>query len=136
MDKFRRTFEKFERALKRFRELISSFDSALFPDDVKTELITKRFEYTYESMWKCLREYLKIQGIEVNSPLKTFGESVKEGIIRPEYEPHLGRMIEIRNILIHNYDEKKAKELSDELINNRFVEVFESVYESLKNKIS
>ena len=55
-------------------------------EELLIEVTTKRFEYTYESMWQSLREYLRGLGIEVNSPLRCFKEAFKEGLIPEENE--------------------------------------------------
>ena len=68
-EKFKRTFEKFEKALSKFREIIESqylFD--FLNQELIIEAATKRFEYTFESMWKVLKEYLRGEGLDCPTP--------------------------------------------------------------------
>jgi len=41
--------------------------------EILYEVAAKRFEYTYESLWKLLRLYLlELKGLECNSPMDCF----------------------------------------------------------------
>ena len=68
MEKFRRTLGKFEEALESLKEWG-------IPEELLAEVVTKRFEYTFESIWKTVKEYLRFQGIECNSPRSCFKEA-------------------------------------------------------------
>ncbi len=111
MEKFRRTLGKFEKAVGKFEEALESLKEWGIPEELLVEVITKRFEYTFESMWKTVKEYLRFQGIECNSPRSCFKEALKEGIVPLEYESCLYRMIILRNFLVHVYSEEQAKEI-------------------------
>ena len=96
------------------------------------EIATKRFEYTFESMWKAVKEFLRIRGIECNSPRSCFKELLKEGLVPFSYEEELARMIMLRNQLVHIYDELQAKQIYDEIREERFLKTFEQVLKALK----
>jgi len=86
-EKFKRTFEKFEKAFKKFEEITRH--PALFnflSEDLIIEVATKRFEYTFESLWKSIKEYLRIEGLICSTPLQCFKEAFKVGIIESQYE--------------------------------------------------
>jgi len=49
--------------------------------DLLVEVTVKRFEYTFEAMWKTIKEFLRTRGIECFSPKSCFSALLKEGII-------------------------------------------------------
>ncbi len=61
-------------------------------------------------MWKCVKEFLRVRGIECNSPRSCFRELIKEGIVPEDYESSLSRLIVLRNELVHVYDEERTRE--------------------------
>ena len=134
MEKYARTFERFRKAFGKFREIIESpaiLD--FFKEEFIIEITTKRFEYTYEAMWKSVKEFLRLRGIECNSPRSCFGELIKEGVISEDYESILADMIVLRNSLVHIYDEQRAKKICQEIGNKKVLEVFSLVLEALEN---
>jgi len=95
------------------------------------EIATKRFEYTFESLWKVLKEYFRAEGIDCSTPLKCFKEAFKSGLIDEEDEKIFIEMIEKRNQIVHIYDSDSAK-----LIYNfiKRLDVFKSI-EKIYKKI-
>ncbi len=81
-------------------------------------------------MWKALKEYLRKKGIECNSPLSCFKQAFKEGLINENDEELFGKLIEIRNLLIHIYDEETAEKLYRQ-INKK--NIFEAINNLIKN---
>lgn len=133
MEKFTRSLEKFERAYRKFREAVDSplFDN-IFTPDIKIEILSKRFEYTYEAMWKAVKEFLRLRGIECNSPKSCFKELLKEAVAPPETEAVLSEMILLRNQLVHVYDEEQAREIFDRIKQKDILQTFEIVLTGLK----
>ncbi len=135
MEKYSRAFERFRKSYKKFREII---ENPLFPEIFKEEFIieitTKRFEYTYKSMWKTVKEFLRLRGIECNSPKSCFRELLKEGIIPEDFEETLANMVFLRNTLVHVYDEKQAKEIYEKLKSKSILKTFETVINSLESE--
>ncbi|RUM42208.1 MAG: nucleotidyltransferase [Desulfurobacterium sp.] len=103
MEKFRRTLTKFERTIKKFEEAVNFSKDLKLPEELIVEITTKRFEYTFESMWKAVKEFLRTQGLECNSPRSCFRELLKEGVVSLEFEEILFKMIRLRNLLVHVY---------------------------------
>jgi len=136
LDRFKRAFGRFEKAYKKFREIVQNQAiSELFKEEFLIEIATKRFEYTFESMWKAVKEFLRIRGIECNSPRSCFKELLKEGLVPFSYEEELARMIMLRNQLVHIYDELQAKQIYDEIREERFLKTFEQVLKALKKVV-
>ncbi len=135
MEKFTRSFERFKKAYSKFREIV---DNKAIPEilseDFLVEITTKRFEYTYESLWKTLKEFLKIQGVECNSPRSCFKEALKEGIIEEKFERLFYDLIVIRNILVHIYEESQAKAICKRIKTPEILEAFQSVIKNLEEQ--
>ena len=100
--------------------------------DMIVEITSKRFEYTYESMWKAVKEFLRLRGIICNSPKSCFNELIKEGLISEDYEETLSLMVKIRNLLVHIYDEESAKSLYEQLHETAILETFKKIIDCLK----
>ncbi len=83
-------------------------------------------------MWKCAKEFLKVRGIECNSPRSCFRELIKEGVVTEDYEGTLSRLIVLRNELVHVYDEERAKEIFEELKKPEVLETFSAVLNGIK----
>jgi len=132
-EKLKRTFKKFEKAFKKFREIVE--EKALF-DFLNEELIvevgTKRFEYMYESLWKLLKEYFRTEGIECSTPLRCFKEAFKQGIVDEENEEIVLEMIRKRNEIVHIYDEKIAKDIFNFIKNKKLIKVVEKIHDRMK----
>ena len=134
-EKFSRTFEKFENALNKFREIIESqhlFD--FLNQELIIEVATKRFEYTFESMWKVLKEYLRGEGLDCPTPLKCFKEAFKLGIISESDESIFLEMIEKRNLIVHIYDFKAAKAIYEFIKRKELVSAIKNAYDRLKTE--
>ncbi|NPA53235.1 MAG: DUF86 domain-containing protein [Aquificae bacterium] len=133
MEKFQRAYSRFSRAFEKFREVV---ENPLFPEIFKEEFVveitTKRFEFTYESMWKTVKEFLRLRGIECNSPRSCFKELLKEGVIDRKYEQTLYELITIRNTLVYVYDEEKAREIHNLIKEKVFIETFIEILKNIK----
>ncbi len=110
----------------------SPFLPEIFKEEFLIEITTKRFEYTYEALWKTLKELLRLQGLECNSPKSCFKEAFKEGLIDEKYEETFFEMIVIRNRLVHIYDEEMAKEVYLKLKDKKFLLAFEDIAEKIE----
>ncbi len=85
-------------------------------------------------MWKTIREFLRLRGIERNSPKSCFRELIKEGVISIEYERILSDIILLRNTLVHVYDEKQAKEIYQKIRAKEILKTFENILNSLEKE--
>lgn len=133
MDKYSRAYERFAKSFNKFREIIENPTlPEFFKEEFLIEITTKRFEYTFESMWKAVKEFLRKRGISCNSPKSCFTELLKEGVVPEKYEKTLSDMILIRNSLVHVYDELSAKEFYEKIKEKRFLETFEAVLNGMR----
>ena len=109
--KLQRTFEKWEAALGELTESLQKPFGKDFEKDILIEIVTKRFEYTFESMWKCLREKLLEEGVETNTPLACFKEAYQLKLISAEHEEVFPLMVRKRNEIVHIYSSDDAQEI-------------------------
>lgn len=72
----------------------------------------QRFEYTFESVWKFLRSYLKEnEGIICNSPKGCFREAFSLEFLTEEKTVKFLEMTDDRNMTSHTYKEEISKML-------------------------
>ena len=135
-EKFKRTFDRFEKAFVKFKEIIKSKDLFDFLNqELIVEVTTKRFEYTFESMCQALREYLRREGIDSPTPLRGFKESFKSGLISEGQEAVFLEMLEKRNQIVHVYDLKQAENIYNFLKSEKVFSAIEELYSNLKREI-
>lgn len=135
-EKLSRTFEKFKKALVKYREIVKSEELPKFlAEEFLVEITTKRFEYVFESMWKVLKERLRLEGIECASPMKCLKEAFKNDFLDRKYETTFVEMVGKRNLIVHVYDEKAAKEICRFIKSEKVCSAIESVYNKLKAEI-
>jgi len=135
-EKFSRTFEKFEKAFNKYKEIVKSAQLYSFlSQDLIVEVLTKRFEYTFESMWQALKEYLRREGIDCSTPLKCFREAFKAGIIEEAQEGTFIEMIEKRNQMVHIYDSKRAFQIYEFVKSDVVFQAIETIYNKLKGGV-
>lgn len=118
-----RIFEKYKdykNALCRLIEALNLQDI----NDVIIDGIIQRFEFTFELSWKLMKEYLKHEGIEVNSPRSTIREAFSIGLI--ENGDKWISMLTDRNKTSHIYDEDESREIYLS-INNIYADEFKTL---------
>ncbi|MBW7897570.1 Nucleotidyltransferase substrate binding protein like protein [Candidatus Brocadiaceae bacterium B188] len=70
----------------------------------------QRFEYTFEALWKYIKEYLKErEGIIANSPKSCFRELFSLGFLTEEETVNFLEMTDRRNDTFHTYKEEVAQ---------------------------
>ncbi|WPM31764.1 nucleotidyltransferase substrate binding protein [Hydrogenobacter sp. T-2] len=132
MEKFRRAYGAFEKAFRRFEEVRSQNLMSFFREEFYTEIVVKRFEYLYEALWKTVKEFLRVRGIECYSPKSCFSELLKEGVVSYLEEELLSELIYIRNRLVHVYEEETAKMLRDRILQEDIYMFFKELLVKLK----
>ena len=76
----------------------------------------QRFEYTFEAIWKFLKEYLKEkEGIISNSPKSCFREIFSLGLLTEEETVKFLKMTDRRNETSHTYKEEVAQIIYSEI---------------------
>jgi len=124
MEKLRLKYEVATKALKSLQIMIvwierdvPSFDfSKVDPEDenfkVWRDSLIQRFEYSVDTVWKYLKEYLwRKRGVEQTHPKPVFRECFKVGLINEQETEKLIDMIDDRNITSHAYKESIANKV-------------------------
>lgn len=108
MEKMRERFELASKALIKLSELIDKDELS----EVERDALIQRFEFSYELLWKCGKDYLRVQeGIDSASPRKVMRDCRVVGILSNDEVQIALKMVEDRNLTAHTYDEEFAIEL-------------------------
>lgn len=94
--------------------------------------IIKSFEFVYELSWKTIKRLLEYKGMTTGGPRDNLGKAYQEGFIRNE-----AVWLEIlsdRNLTVHTYDKKLAREVSDRIAINYMPE-FEFLLQTLIKQV-
>ncbi len=76
----------------------------------------QRFEYTFEAVWKFVREYLKEkEGLIANSPKSCFKEIFSLGLASEKEAEELQEMTDSRNDTSHTYKEAVARAIYEKI---------------------
>ncbi len=123
---FEKAYERFANAADRKEEFYKEGYS-----DIYLDLVVRRFEFTYEMSWKCIKRYLDYIGIECTSPRDCFKEAFSQKIITDE-TVWIG-MIEQRNLSSHIYDEDEIKEILGKI--GDYKNAFQDLLQTFKKKV-
>lgn len=120
--------KKLQQTLKAFKRLreIEDYEGKL-EKEILYEVAAKRFEYTYESLWKLLRLYLlELKGLECNSPMDCFKTFYQIGVLGEQEGALLPKVVRKRNEIVHIYDFELAEDVYDFIV-RRAVPLFEKI---------
>ena len=108
-------YQKFSAALAQLAqacELFEKYRTTELSNSLRDSMI-KRFEFSYELLWKCFKDYLVEQfGAVARSPREAFQEAFEKNLIAAPEHNLLLNMIDDRNMTSHTYDEKTAQEVA------------------------
>ena len=125
--------KKLQQTLKAFKRLreIENYEGQL-EKEILYEVAAKRFEYTYESLWKLLRLYLlELKGLECNSPMDCFKTFYQIGVLGEQEGALLPKVVRKRNEIVHIYDFELAEDVYDFIV-RRAVPLFEKILKVVK----
>lgn len=71
--------------------------------------VIKRYEFTFELLWKLIKKLAESEDLECYSPKSCFKQAFRMGLI--DDETVFLSMLEYRNRTVHIYDEKQAEEV-------------------------
>ena len=75
----------------------------------------KRFEYTFEAVWKAAQLYLSNEGFDVMSPRGVVRTSVLAGLLNPGQAEEALAMVDDRNLTVNLYKEAVAQQIFERL---------------------
>lgn len=80
--------------------------------DLERDGFIQRFEFCFEILWKCAKDYLRdVEGLDAASPKKVIRMSREVGLLTDEETEQALEMANDRNQTSHMYDEQMAIEL-------------------------
>jgi len=100
-------FKQFKEAYSRLKEAINIKEES----DIKRDAVIKRFEFTYELLWKTYKKIARLEKLDYFTPKACFQFAFKSGLI--EDEELFLEIIDARNKTIHVYSEEEAKKIYD-----------------------
>jgi nucleotidyltransferase substrate binding protein (TIGR01987 family) len=121
MDRLEISYKVLRKAYDRFAEglqWIAEPDKYAFGDAKQAlqESAIQRFEFSYDLIWKFLKEYLEEKyGIIASSPRSVFYESQRQKLMTQEQLNVFEDMIVARNLVSHTYNEKTANDVRKKL---------------------
>ena len=85
--------------------------------EMERDGLIQRFEFAFEIMWKCGKDYLlDREGLEAASPKKVIRLLREVGLFSDEEAEQALQMADDRNITAHTYDEKMAVDLAKRIV--------------------
>ncbi|WP_303063734.1 MULTISPECIES: HI0074 family nucleotidyltransferase substrate-binding subunit [Acidaminococcus] len=102
-----------EKVLERIKTaLVKLHELAVKPDlsEVERDALIQRFEFSFELLWKCVKEYLYVEeGIDAASPKKVIRCCRELGLLDEGQTQEALQMADDRNLTFHTYDETFAQ---------------------------
>lgn len=111
MEKLKERISLFQKALTTLEEILKEENSKIIRDAA-----IQRFEYTVETMWKALKEYLfKLEGVDTQTPKSCIRAAMQSKLFNVNEAEVLLQMIDDRNLTSHTYIEEIAANIYDRL---------------------
>lgn len=125
--------------MKRYSERRADLDNAINSlveglaeeaDDLRIDGVLQRFEFTFELAWKCMKDYLELEGIisNIGSPREIIQLAFKHNIIE-DGEKWIEMMLS-RNSLSHMYDKEISRKIYDN-IKNEYIVLLKTLQEKI-----
>ena len=127
-DKLKNSFENLGNALDRLEELV---ELPVDEHDAVVDATVKRFEFTHESFWKCLKRLLANVGIITKNPNETMKHAFQQNWI--DDEALWLKMRKDRNTASHEYNADKIEEIYGRITVLYYPEL-RKTYEALKQQ--
>jgi nucleotidyltransferase substrate binding protein (TIGR01987 family) len=125
--RWQQRFRNFDRAFLLLRSALEERGLEQMSDLEKEGLI-QRFEYSYELVWKTMKDYLEEHGTNINpvTPRNVIKEAFSENIIT-DGQVWVDMLLH-RNLLSHTYDFSKFQEVLDAVV-KRYLSAQEQLHE-------
>ncbi len=98
-----------------------------FEHVINVELSDKRFEYTYEILWRTIKLFLlEEKGLECYSPMDCFKLAFQVKLIPDNLELTFVQMVRSRNDIVHIYNDEVADEIYNNIV-DKYIDAIGSV---------
>lgn len=119
-----------KKALKTFEEILK----IEMPTLIERDASIQRFEYSFESMWKLAKQYLRdIEGVDVGSPKGVIRTCREVDLFSDEEAIKALQMVDDRNLTSHTYNEGVAEEIYSKL--NDYSTLLNVWHSRIRNKV-
>ncbi len=118
-------FRQFAEAHCRLKEAVNLKQET----DIKRDAVIKRFEFTYELLWKTYKKIARLQKLDYFSPKACFQFAFKSGLI--EDEQLFVEIIDARNKTTHVYSEEEAKKIYN-FVKEKVISAFDTAKKKLE----
>lgn len=117
-----------KKALKNFHDSINVLNESKSSKASSIQImiirdsVIKRFELSYDLLWKCVKDYLEHKiGILVASPKKVFLEARAQNLLAVEELQEILAVVDDRNLTAHTYDDDFADEIAQRAISHFYL---------------
>jgi nucleotidyltransferase substrate binding protein (TIGR01987 family) len=118
------------RAISTLKEILNEPFSIIVRDAA-----IQRFEYTFEALWKFLKEYLRErEGVTCYSPKSCFRETFSSGLLTEEETVRFLEMTDDRNMTSHTYKEEVSQILYEKI--RDYYGLIEIIRKRIESKMS
>ncbi len=105
-------------------------------EEILYGISAKRFEYTFESLWKTIKAFLiEEKRIECNSPMDCFKQFYKIMKLSENFEEKIPKTVRFRNEIVHIYDYDKAEFIYNKL-ENIVIPLFDEILKKMNDYCS
>ncbi len=129
----------------RARQRLGNFEKALSQlegacqrhsySDLERAGLVQMFGFTFELLWKTLKDILLLDGVVANTPREAFRKAFAATYLDGQETETLLDALEKRNLLYHTYEEETAKE-AEALIKGRYAPVLLNVCGRLRERFT
>ena len=123
--------ENFNNALKRLTEANIEYKRNK-KNDLYRDALIKRFEFTFELSWKCLKEYLDFNGVTVRDTPRDIIKTAFQLYLINDEQAWLD-MMTARNNTAHIYKEEQAVAIAED-ISVKYVKALSALKELFAEK--
>ena len=112
-ESMKKRFQGAEKALAKLHEGVQKESLT----EMERDGLIQRFEFAFEIMWKCGKDYLlDREGLDVASPKKVIRSLREVSLFSDEETEQALKMVDDRNLTAHTYDETMAVALAQRII--------------------
>ncbi len=100
--------KKLEQKIRQLNEALLTLKEVLAQEknDFIRDSTIKRFEYSFELFWKCLRLYFLSEGEDIKSPKAVIRQLLIYEWLTPAETEQALQMADDRNLSVHTYDKE------------------------------
>ena len=112
-ESMKKRFQGAEKALAKLHEGVQKESLT----EMERDGLIQRFEFAFEIMWKCGKDYLlDREGLDVASPKKVIRSLREVGLFSDEETEQALKMVDDRNLTAHTHDETMAVALAQRIV--------------------